>query len=292
MTIALAENAIANGVSLFLQEKVVSIEPPQESTNELFMVQTVHNTNSARYIKSRVVVNCAGLFADEIAGLIGDATFKIGARKGEYLLLSREQGDSVNSVLFQTPTEMVSEPARFWFKFLSQWGKGILVSPTYSGNLLLGPSAIPSESKEDTDTSLEVLGVVAWSARKTLPHFDSNYAMTSYAGLRARSNRRDFIIEESPSAASFFNVAGIESPGLTASPAIALRVIEMIKTRCTLVEKGPDQFNPIRRHPSRTSSIEPNDIIVCKCESVRRSTIENALQSGIKLTCTDSVKWR
>uniref|UniRef100_A0A7S3PF77 FAD dependent oxidoreductase domain-containing protein n=1 Tax=Aplanochytrium stocchinoi TaxID=215587 RepID=A0A7S3PF77_9STRA len=285
--IALAENAIMNGVRLLLEHKVTAINKLSLTPGgeERFTLETKKGTS----ISAKRVINCAGLYADELAGFVHDRNFYIRARKGDYIVLDKEEGARINHVLFQAPTE--------------KWGKGILVSPTARGNLLLGPSAIIQDSKEATDTDTHELAYVVWAARRTMPHLDTTKSLTSYAGLRSRSNVHDFIIEESRISPGFFNVAGIESPGLTASPAIALEVVNLLKTSGLLLEKkSSEEFNRLRKHPVNFSANKLESVknsvdgkektIICKCENITEAEINRALNSGIEIRCTDSIKWR
>lgn len=278
MTLALAENAVANGVELRLKSKVTEIK-------ETTLVETIYQVSTQDEIfETKVVINCAGVYSDQIAEMIGDTYFQITPRRGEYILLNKLQGKLVNHVLFQTPTAL---------------GKGILVTRTYHGNLMLGPNAQETPDREDVSTDQASLLRIIHTARKSVPDFDLKYQLTTFSGLRATSNRRDFIIEESTHK-GFFHVAGIESPGLTSSPAIAEYLIQLIKTSgITLKEKS--DFNPNRpaiivpKGHSFEGTLEhqaPEKHIICRCENVTESEIVDALHRGISITCVDGVKRR
>lgn len=273
-TIALCENAIANGVSLQLNAEVTGI-----SKETFFKLSTKEKTYSTRF-----VINAAGVSSGKIAELVGIHEIVIHPRKGEYILLSKAQGHLAKHVLFQTP---------------SSKGKGILVTHTYHGNLMLGPNAQEVISETDVGTQLEVLEYIVTTARKTIPDFDLKYTLNSFAGLRASSTKHDFIIEESL-IKGFIQVAGIESPGLTSSPAIALYVIELLKN--SGLELIPDEgFDPIRLpiiikkfddFNGHIDAIDPKEHIICRCEMVTEAEIIDALNRGIDIDHVDGVKRR
>ncbi|KAJ3269493.1 hypothetical protein HDU76_011291, partial [Blyttiomyces sp. JEL0837] len=200
-TIALAENAIHNGVEFRLQHEVVDIQriSDEPNPNGRFVVRA----GMDEIVRSHFVVNAAGLYSDKIAAMVGAANFRIIPRKGEYVILDKTQGVLAKHVLFPVPS-----PTH---------GKGILVSQTYHGNLLLGPTS--RDLSEANKTNTQVLEEILTSARRTVPNFDVTKAITSYSGLRAKCDRKDFIIEENARVPGFINVAGIDSPGLTSSPA-------------------------------------------------------------------------
>lgn len=282
LVIALVENAIANGVALKLNEEVVDIkmqQPNLEVNERHYLVRT-----QKEQYRTRNIINCAGVYSDHIARMVGDDFFNIIPRRGEYVLLNKVQGKMVNRVLFQTPTAA---------------GKGILVTRTYHGNLMLGPNAQEIDDKSDVSTNLEALSYIVETARKTVPDFDLKQQITSFSGIRATSDRKDFIIEESVSK-GFFHVAGIESPGLTSSPAIAAYVIELMrKSGVQFNEKG--RFNPNRLPIIQNKELpfdgslsheEPTKHIVCRCEKVTEAEILDALGRGIPIDSVDAIKRR
>ncbi len=275
MTIALAENAIQNGVHLKLKHEVTGIE----KTDQQFIVRTKQETFMAPYI-----VNAAGLYSDRIAGLLGMNDFSIHPRKGEYILLNKNQGHLAKGVLFQTPSEK---------------GKGILVTRTYHGNLMLGPNAQEVQDVEAVGTGLEALKYIVETARKSVKDFNVKYTLTSFAGLRASSSIKDFIIEES-AVKGFINVAGIESPGLTSSPAIAQYVVEILEKTGLELRKDP-AFNPYRKpiiveknqdFDGQIDDERPEKNIICRCERVTEAEIVDALHRGIEIDHIDGIKRR
>lgn len=275
-TIANCENAVTNGVTLRLRSKVNSIT--RKSTG--FVVSVLNIERKFNYdIRSKRVVNCTGVFSDELSE---DKSFSIKPRRGEYLLLSKEQGRMANRVLFQAPTQ--------------RWGKGVLVSPTVDGNLLLGPSASDVPERTNKSTSFQELAYVAWAARRSIPHLDTRLALRSFSGIRAKSSTGDFVITESM---GFINCAGIDSPGLTSSPAIAKHVTEMMqlanKRKTNWVRhREPYERKSMSRFQEtpQFSDKDPDLNIICRCEGVTESTIRDCLNRSIPITCTDSVKWR
>ena len=274
LTIALAENAVANGVELRLSQQVVGIE--KDGT---FHVRTQDNT-----YESRVVINAAGAYSDKVAAMVGLNDFTIIPRRGEYVLLNKDQGYLANTVLFQCPTDK---------------GKGILVTRTYHGNLMLGPNAQEVDSPTEVGTNKEVLDYIVDTAKMSIPNFDIRRTLTSFSGIRATSSRHDFIIEES-SVKGFVNVAGIESPGLTSSPAIAKYVVEIIESMGVTLEQN-QAFDP-NRNPIILGKDQdfdgvidaplPEKNIICRCEQVTEAEIIDALNRGIDVNSIDSIKRR
>lgn len=278
--IALAENAIANGVSLKLNSEVTAIK----KTEDYFVIHTENGTT----LKTKIIINAAGLYADDIAELAGCREFKITPRQGQYLLLDKDEGALVNRVIFQTPSPI---------------SKGILVTKTYHGNLLIGPDAEEVTTKDYVDTAHRNAQEIIATAKKSLPHFDLRKVITSFAGNRAISDNNDFIIGES-SCKGFINVAGISSPGLTAAPAIALRVVEIVaETGC--VKLLPNlEFNPSRRAYKTIANMPSEELnsliqaepkygcVVCRCETVSEGEVCDALSREIPINSLDAIKRR
>lgn len=275
MTIALAENAIENGVDLKLETKVLGIEKKQ-STFEI-------NTNNGQ-IESKYIINAAGLYSDKIASMVGIDDFKILPRRGQYVLSTKDQGYLVNRVIFQVPTEK---------------GKGILVTTTYHGNFMIGPDAEDIDNKENIGTDIESIGYIIETARKSIQDFDVRKSLTTFAGVRAVSNTGDFVIGESK-VKGFINAAGIDSPGLTSSPAIAERIVEIIKESGLELIKN-EKFNPYRKpiiikkdksFSGKIDDEDPKKNIICRCESVTEAEIIDAIHRGIPIKSTDAIKRR
>ena len=278
LTIASIGNAMDNGAKLMTDFTVTSID----KTENGYLVKSA----DGQEVATRLVINCAGLHSGEIAKMVGDSDIKIGARKGEYILLDRESGDFVSHTLFFTPTKL---------------GKGILVTQTVDNNILLGPTA--DEGNDNTETSANGLAFVIEKARqmsKNPPLFNT---ITSFAGVRAYSDRHDFIIEESKKAKGFIRCAGIESPGLTASPAIAKYVVETLVGGLMSLTKN-EEFNGTRKPDyffKNLSMEEKNEMIkkdpsygkiVCRCEQVTEGEILRAIRENPPAKDIDGVKRR
>lgn len=275
LTIALAENALANGVTLSLMNQVQDIT----SHSDHFAIK---GTREA--VKAKWIINAAGVYSDRVADMVGAKTFTITPRKGEYVLLNKKQGQLVDRVIFQAPTEA---------------GKGILVTRTYHGNLMLGPNAQEIQVRNDNDTNTDILKHIVNTAKKSLPDFDMRQVLTSFSGIRATSNTKDFIIEASP-VKRFINVGGIDSPGLTSAPAIALYISRILKDEGLDLHKK-DDFNPHRAAiiKAKTDAFDgqiddpdPKKNIVCRCESVTEAEIVDAIHRGVTINSLDAIKRR
>ncbi|EKS4344953.1 NAD(P)/FAD-dependent oxidoreductase [Clostridium sporogenes] len=275
MTIALAENAMENGVDLKLETKVLTIDKEHEA----FII----NTNKGE-IKSKYIVNAAGLYSDKIANMLGMDDFKILPRRGQYVLSTKDQGYLVNKVIFQVPTEK---------------GKGILVTTTYHGNFMIGPDAQEVVDKEDIGTDIESIEYIIKTARKSIPDFDVRKSLTTFAGIRAISSTGDFVIGETK-VKGFINAAGIDSPGLTSSPAIAEKIVGILKEAGLQLIKN-EKFNPYRKpiiikkdksFDGKIDDEDPTKNIICRCEKVTESEIIGAMKRGIPVKSTDAIKRR
>ena len=278
LTVSAIGNAMDNGADLALNFEVAKIE----ESNGAYRIISADGS----VIEAKTVINAAGMHSDDIAALVGDESFTVHARRGEYILLDRECGGLAHHTIFRTPSKM---------------GKGILVSPTVDGNLILGPTSFDIEDKEDTSTTQEGFDKIIKEARENVKTLPLNKTITSFCGLRAVGSSGDFIINQPKP--NFINLAGIESPGLSASPAIAEYVVEMIKANGTSLEKKAD-FNPIREpmHKFKEASIEEKNAmikenpaygrIVCRCESVTEGEILAAIKANPKPRDLDGVKRR
>ena len=270
-------NAMDNGAELKLNFEVNSIEKCDGG-------YVIYSDKES--VKAGFVINCAGVYSDRIANMIGDNSFKITPRRGEYMLLDREVGGHVNTTVFRCPSKM---------------GKGVLVSPTVDGNLLVGPTAEDILDKEDTKTTPGGLMTVRKLSSEQVKNIDFSKVITSFAGLRATSDSGDFIINM-PSY-GFINVAGIESPGLSSAPAIAEYVVDMLSD-CGVRMNVRDGFNAYRRPMHYFSSLsreEKNEIIkerpeyahvICRCETVSEGEILDAIRTNPRPTDVDGVKRR
>ena len=278
LTIAAAENAVVNGTEFIRNFEVKKID----FDGEIFTV-----SNGKNEIRTKYIINAAGVYCDEIAALIGDDSVHTIPRKGEYMLCDKSVGTLANHTIFQCPSKM---------------GKGVLVTPTVDGNLLIGPSAIDIDDKDDVATIAETLSGVLETAKKSVPCLTARDVITSFAGLRAHCTRNDFIIEPSEKNAQFINVAGIESPGLSSAPAIALYVKEILLNAMPCNEKA--DFNPVREEPvrfrhmsneERKALIEKNPAygrIICRCETITEGEILDAINAPAGARDVDGVKRR
>ncbi|MGN0376847.1 MAG: NAD(P)/FAD-dependent oxidoreductase [Suilimivivens sp.] len=280
LTIALAENAAVNGVKFYFKTKVENIRKTETGYEIL--------TNRGKY-ETKAVINAAGVYADEIHNMVCEKedTFRITPRKGEYMLYDKKVGNLVNHTLFQLPTTL---------------GKGILVTPTVHGNLLTGPTAQDTEDKDKVDTSSEGLEKILEKAALSILEVPSRQVITSFAGLRAHGPKGDFIIEEVKGAPGFFDVAAMESPGLTAAPAVGEYVAGMVNT--FLKPENNENFVGTRKGiPSmalaskeeRQRLIQENPAyanVICRCEMVTEGEILDAIRRPLGATTTDGVKRR
>lgn len=273
--IALTENAIANGVDLKLNTAVTGIE----KMDDYFKL-----TTNKGEIQGRYVINAAGIYSDKISSMVGIDDFHITPRRGQYVLLDKEQNYLANTVIFQVPTEL---------------GKGILVTTTYHGNLMIGPNAEDIGDKEDVGTTEEALEKIVNAARISVPDFNMKKAITSFSGNRPFANLKDWLIEESR-VPRFINLVGIDSPGLTSSPAIALRVLEILKRSGAIFIPNPDfksYRSPIIKPKDESfkgdiNGTTPEVKMICRCEQVTESEIIDALHRGIPVQSIDAIKRR
>ena len=208
LALAMAEVAKLNGVDILLNNRVEAI-----SKGEVFKVKTNQGEYEAKY-----VINAAGVMADKVHELIGKKEFTILPAKGEYYLLDKGECSRVSRTIFMCPTKL---------------GKGVLVSPTVHGNLIVGPDAVDTES-DDTSTSYEGLAFVRKMAALSVPSVNFRENIRNFAGIRAKNDRGDFIVEESRSVPDFFNIAGIMSPGLSSAPSLALAAVDWLPRQNTV----------------------------------------------------------
>ena len=277
LTIAMSENARANGADILLRKRAVAID----YANDEFNVKFEDGTS----VSAKYVVNAAGVYADEVARLIGDDSFTISPRKGEYMLLDK-QALCVGTVIFQTPSKL---------------GKGVLVSPTVDGNIFAGPTAQDKVEKNDTQTTPEGLAELKKFSLKSVPTLNLRQVITSFAGVRAQPSTGDFIIRPSDKNARFIHAAGICSPGLSSAPAIAKYVRGLIKEAGADTTERADAVyvrehaKPFRQMDAdeRAEAYKRNPLygrIICRCETVTEAEIVDAIHRGA--TTVDGVKRR
>ena len=278
MTAAYAENAYANGTEFMLSDEVTGITKCDDG----FIISA-----SKGDIKTRLVINCAGVYADRIHDMVCEPSFRITARRGEYMLLDRSAGNTVGKTIFQLPTKL---------------GKGVLVTPTIHGNLLIGPTAENTEDKEDTATTKSGIDSLKAKSALSVKNIPYNQVITSFSGLRAAADTGDFIIREDSSAKGFIDVAGIESPGLSSAPAIAEYVRDIAAGLIALNERK--DFIPTRKGitllamlpvEKRAELIKQNPAygqMVCRCSSVSEGEIADSINRPLGATTLDGVKRR
>ncbi len=286
-TIALAESALRSGARVLLDSPVEAVG----RSSGLFRLRTANGVFSSRWI-----VNSAGLFSDDIARLAGITDFAVHPCRGEYLITDKDSGVPLRLPIYPIPSR--EGP-----------GLGIHITPTLEGNILVGPSAEYVSHKEDTATTRPVMDRLKEEAARLLPALAGIRFIHSYAGLRpklvgpsGRDRFADFVVEESGRLPGWINILGIESPGLTAAPAIAEMVLEMIRSREPLRTK-PDR-EPERPRLSRFAALDDKARVsrvsadpdwgemVCRCEHVTRAEVLSALRNPLGARTLDAVKRR
>ncbi|RDU24309.1 NAD(P)/FAD-dependent oxidoreductase [Anaerosacchariphilus polymeriproducens] len=278
LNIALAENAYTNGVEFKFNTKVRNIF----KKNDRWAVET-----NRGMIETQYVVNAAGVYADLFHNKVSEKKIHITPRRGEYCLMDKTEGGTVKSTIFQLP---------------NQYGKGVLVTPTVHGNLLVGPTAIDIDDKEGTDTTREGLERLLNQAGKSVNHLSGRKIITSFAGLRAHEEKHEFIIEEVKDAKGFIDVAGIESPGLSSSPAIGVRVADILKSEMNL-KPNPDYIGHRKGilDPQKLSKDVRNELIknnpsygtiICRCEMITEGEIIDAIRRPLGARTLDGIKRR
>ena len=275
---AAAENACGNSVRFLFNHRVEHIV----RVGGGFIIEVA----GERFF-ARAVVNAAGLFADEINNMVSGKRFSITPRRGEYYLYDTEYATTFEHTMFQVPGPL---------------GKGVLVTPTIHGNMLIGPNSVSQASKTDLSTTQEGLADIVERARRTWPAASPRGAITNFAGLRAAGESGDFVIGEAADAPGFFNIACFESPGLTSAPAVATFIASQVAAR--LGAGGNPSFNP-RRAPQlpftamtdeqRERAIASDPAfghVVCRCCEVTEAEVVRALRGPLPVLSLDAIKWR
>ena len=272
--LALAETAVENGVEMMLNSEVTDVK----KTGSGFEM-----TAGDKKIETKYVVNAAGVNAGAVHDMLLPHTFDIIPNKGSYYLLDKTEGKRVSHVVFQCP---------------SKAGKGVLVSPTVHGNLIVGPNAIDSKS-EDTAAEATDLAFVRAAAVKSVPSVDFRANIRNFSGVRPNSNKDDFIIEAHD---GFFDVAGIKSPGLASAPGIAEYTVKLMEENGAAFELK-DNFISTRKHvrfntmshAERAALVKENPLygrVICRCETVTEGEIVEAIHSPITPRTVDGIKRR
>lgn len=279
MTQALAENAAANGMEFRLSTAVRSVSPCADGT---WQVATESGS-----LHTKTVVNCAGLYSAVFHNQVSEHKIHITPRRGDYCLLDKSAGTHVKCTVFQLPGAK---------------GKGVLVTPTVHGNLLVGPTAVDVDDPEATATTAEGLNELISKAGCAVRGIPMNMVITSFAGLRAHEDGHEFILGQVPDAEGFFDCAGIESPGLSSAPAIGLDTARWVAQKLAL--KLKTNFIPTRKGitDARELSFEERaklvreqpayGQIICRCEGISEGEILDAIHRTPGATDTDGVKRR
>jgi glycerol-3-phosphate dehydrogenase len=285
LTIALAENAMKNGARFSLNSEVLGIS----RKNGSFLVRT-----KRKEFSTKVVINSAGLYSDKIAGMVGIDRYRIHPCRGEYHILDKNKKGLVNHLIYPVPPKDVG-------------GLGVHLTPTVDGNIMIGPSADYIQ-EIDVSTTLGVMNLLLREAKELLPEISQRDFIRSFAGIRAKltpegsEKPADFVIEEDPEISGFVNLVGIESPGLTAAPAIAGMVVDIIKKSTEL--RPNNGFDPVRKGTVRFSKLPDGEKgilveknldygrIVCRCEEVTKKEILDALENPLHVKNVDSLKRR
>ncbi|MDO4804922.1 MAG: NAD(P)/FAD-dependent oxidoreductase [Lachnospiraceae bacterium] len=279
LNIALAENAAVNGVEFRFNTHVEDIKADADGIYHL-------RTNNGEYT-AKYVINAAGVHADVIHNMVSENKITITPRRGDYCLLDKEVGNHVSHTIFPQPTNL---------------GKGVLVSPTVHGNLIVGPTAVDIGDKEGNNTTADGINDLIAKAGAHVRNLPLRKVITSFAGLRAHEANHEFIIKEVEDAPHFIDCAGIESPGLTSCPAIGEFVAGMMKEKMELTEK--ENWISTRKgilNPQELSFEERADLIkeqpaygniICRCESISEGEILDAIHRPLGARSLDGVKRR
>ena len=289
LTSALAESACVNGADFHLLTEVKNVS----SSPEGFVIDAIsydefdETKDAPVKFLSKVVVNAAGVYADKFHNMMTDDKLTITPRKGEYCLLDVTAGKHVGRTIFRMPSAL---------------GKGILVSPTIHGNLLVGPTATDLDDKEGTFTTAQGLATVNTPGASAVKNLPMNEVITSFAGLRPHGDRGDFVIGEISGCPGFIDAAAIESPGLSASPAIGVMVADIVKD---ILEPGinaefceelkPLTYMKLMSEEEQHALIEKDSTygnIICRCSSVSEGEILETIRRPLGARTLDGVKRR
>lgn len=276
MTIAIAENAYENGVEFKFESEVRHIEKYENNYK-------IH-LEEGQVIEAKMVINASGLSGGYINNLVSHTKYEINPVKGEYCLFDKIAGTLCTKTLFQVPSEL---------------SKGVLVTPTVEGNLLLGPNA---KSNQSATTSREGIDEIIEKSKKTMNELPLNRVLNTFSGLRPKIEGEDFIIEEAKGTKNFINVIGIDSPGLTAAPAIGRYVSQIVESKIEIHLK--ESFKTTRKGITRFQELsleDKNDLIaknsaygkmVCKCELVTLGEVLESINRPLGAKTIDAVKRR
>ena len=282
LTFRAAENAAANGVSFIFDAQVTALA----REGDVWRVTCA----DGRVFEAKALVNCAGIHSDELNNLVSATKYNIQARRGEYLMLDRDEEGSFSATMFQVPSKM---------------GKGILVSPTVDGTVIVGPTAEDIPDKEDKATTYEGLEKAKAGARRTYPGLPLNKVITEFSGLRAHETTvSDFVLGEVADAPGFFNALGVESPGLTSAPALGAWLAERVAEKLDASRKAATDISldvsewPVTREMAKedlAALIQKDPAfgrVICRCESVSEGEIRAAIRCRVGARTLDGIKRR
>lgn len=287
LTIAYAENAVQNGARVALNTAVLDMTV---KNGEIIEVKTNRGT-----LYPKLVINAAGVFSEDIAAMAKDRFFSIHPRRGTNSILDKKAGAFMHSIA------SVKELTRN-----KSHSKGGGILHTVHDNLLIGPDAVETYEKENTETHRESIETVFSKQKRTMPSLSERDIITYFTGVRAPTFEEDFIIERGRKTKNLIHCAGIQSPGLTTAPAVAKDIEKMVidfLKNITDVKANPD-FNPIRHgvpvlnemtDEERAELIKKNPdygVIVCRCEEISKGEILDALRSPICVPTVDGIKKR
>lgn len=278
LTIAMAENAYENGVEFRMNTEVIKIEKGDYGYRVIVAEGEIH---------TKYVVNAAGVYADVFHNMVSERKLKIIPRRGDYCLLDKEAGNHVSHTIFQLP---------------GKYGKGVLVSPTVHGNLLVGPTAIDIEDKEATATTADGISEAIKKSVLSVKNIPFRQTITSFAGLRAHEVNDEFVIGEAKDAKGFYDAAGIESPGLSCAPALGKYLAEMIAEAANAKKK--EDFKATRKGFIKAAELNKEEraklikehpeygTIICRCENISEGEIIDAIKRPLGAVSLDGIKRR
>ncbi|MEG2192667.1 MAG: NAD(P)/FAD-dependent oxidoreductase [Oscillospiraceae bacterium] len=277
LCLAMAQTAVKNGAELFLENRVLSIKKLPVG----FLIATDKGE-----FETATIFNASGIFAEEVHNMVAKPAFKIRPHSGQYYLLDKGEGERVHHVIFQCPIGDT---------------KGVLVAPTVHGNLIVGPDSTLVEG-ENLKTTSHGLSMVRQAAQKSVPQVDFRQNIRNFAGLRAVSDKEDFIIGQAPDAKGFFDLSGIKSPGLTAAAAIGEYSVQLLKEYGISLQEKENycdkrqklRFNELSQ-AEKIQAIKQNPSyakVICRCETVTEGEILDCLKEPIPPVSIDGVKRR
>ncbi len=282
LTFRTAANAAANGVDFIFDERVESLKAEDG--------KWIVGSATGRTFTAKAVVNAAGIHSDELNNLVSATKYNITARRGEYVMLDKDEDGTFAATMFQVPSKM---------------GKGILVSPTVDGTVIVGPTAEDIGDKEDKATTYAGLEKIKEGARRTYPALPLGKVITEFSGLRAHETTvGDFILGEAPDAPGFFNAVGVESPGLTSAPAIGVWLAERVATKLGASRRNPTLISKDVSWWPKTREMTPEALaelverdpsfgrVICRCEEITEGEIRAAVRARVGARTLDGVKRR